>query len=76
MKDLHSALKTSVIQEADGSGFRFKHVRLQYAKDDFLDTLHVQPSSYSSAGLQGTDLLSLHRFSSRSLRVSHGRVLR
>lgn len=62
MKDLHSALKTSIIQEADASGFRFKHVRLQYAKDDFLDTLHVHPSSYSSAGLQSTDLLSYMGF--------------
>lgn len=62
MKDLHSALKTSIIQEVDASGFRFKHVRLQYAKDDFLDTLHVQPSSYSSAGLQSTDLLSFMGF--------------
>ena len=62
MRDLHSALKTSIIQEDDSSGFRFKHVRLQYAKDDFLDTLHVQPSSYSSAGLQSTDLLSFIGF--------------
>ncbi len=62
MRDLHSALKTSIIQEADTSGFRFKHVQLQYAKDDFLDTLHVQPSSYSSAGLQSTDLLSFMGF--------------
>jgi len=62
MKDLHSALKTSIIQEIDTPGFRFKHVRLQYAKDDFLDTLHVQPSSYSSAGLQSTDLLNLMGF--------------
>lgn len=62
MRDLHSALKTSIVEAADSSGFRLKHVRLQYAKDDFLDTLHVQPSSFSSAGLQSTDLLSLIGF--------------
>lgn len=62
MKDLHAALKTTVIQEVDASGFRIKHVRLQYARDDFLDTIHVQPSSYSSAGLQSTDLLSFMGF--------------
>jgi hypothetical protein len=62
MKDLHAALKSTIVQEVDASGFRIKHVRLQYAKDDFLDTLHVQPSSYSTAGLQGTDLLSFIGF--------------
>ena len=62
MGDLHSALKTSIIQEADTSGFHFKHVRLQYGKDDLVDTLHVRPSSYYSGGLQSTDLLSFMGF--------------
>jgi len=62
MKDLHAALKTTIVQQVDASGFRIKHVRLQYTKDDFLDTLHVQPSSYSTAGLQSTDLLSFMGF--------------
>jgi len=62
MRDLHSALKTTIIQEANTSIFHSKHVRLQYGKDDFLDTLHVRPLSYSTAGLQSTDLLSFIGF--------------
>jgi hypothetical protein len=62
MRDLHSALKTTMVQEANISGFHFKHVRLQHGKDDFVDTLHIRPTSYTSAGLQSTDLLSFMGF--------------
>ena len=62
MRNLHTALKTSVIQDVAESGFNFKHVRLQNGKDDFVNTLHVRPNSYTSSGLQSTDLLSLAGF--------------
>jgi hypothetical protein len=62
MMELHSALKTKVIQEASESGLHLKHVRLQHGKDDFLDTLHIRPTSWSSDGLQSTDLLSFLGF--------------
>jgi hypothetical protein len=60
--DLHSALKTQVIADFRNQTTRFVQVRLQYGKDQFTETLHVSPSSYTSAGLQLTDLLSLVGF--------------
>jgi hypothetical protein len=57
MRDLHAALKTFILKEFQEGGIHYKAVRLQYGKDDFLDSLHACPSSYSTAGLQTTDLL-------------------
>jgi hypothetical protein len=62
VSDLHSALKTTVIQDVSESGLNLKHVRLQNGKDNFLDTLHVRPSSYTTSGLQSTDLLNFIGF--------------
>ncbi len=62
MRDLHSALKTTVIQEVNEGGIRYKAVHLQYGKDDSVDSLHASPSSYTLAGLQTTDLLSFLGF--------------
>lgn len=62
MRDLHSALKTSVIQEFQEGGIRYKIVRLQNGKDDFTDSLHANPSSFSLSGLQTTDILSFLGF--------------
>lgn len=63
MPDLHSALKTVVIGDLVEGGIHFLHVRLQNGKDTFVDTLHAKPNSYSTAGIQTTDLLSLIGFS-------------
>ena len=62
MRDLHSALKTIVLQEVHEGGIRYKAIRLQYGKDDFVDSLHANPSSFTTAGLQTTDLLSFLGF--------------
>ena len=62
MNDLHSALKTTVVQDVSAPGLNFKHVRLQNGKDDFLDTLHVRPNSWTTSGLQSSDLLSFAGF--------------
>ncbi|RJR51739.1 MAG: TIR domain-containing protein [Desulfobacteraceae bacterium] len=62
MGDLHAALKTTIIQEASVPGLQFKHVRLQNGKDDFLDTLHVHPNSWTTSGLQSSDLLNFAGF--------------
>jgi len=70
MRDLHSALKTTVLQEIHEGGIRYKVVRLQYGKDDFVDSLHANPASFSTAGLQATDLLHFLGFS-RSLCAFH-----
>ncbi len=70
--DLHSALKTSVEIEVSASGMDFKHVRLQNGKDDFEDTVHVYPNSWSSAGIQTTDFLKFLGFSRSSCAFGHG----
>lgn len=70
MKDLHSALKTTIIQEIHEGGIRYKAVRLQYGKDDFIDSLHANPSSFSTAGLQTTDIFHFLGFK-RSLCAFH-----
>lgn len=62
MRDLHSALKTIVLQEVHEGGIRYKAIRLQHGKDDFVDSLHANPSSFTTAGLQTTDLLSFLGF--------------
>lgn len=61
--DLHSALKTTVVAEVTEAGIHYKQVRLQHGKDDFLETLHARPSSYSTAGIQATDFLHFVGFS-------------
>lgn len=71
MTSLHSALKTTVIGNHAGNGINYILVRLQNAKDDFADTLHARPNSYSTSGFQTTDFLSLLGFS-RSRCAFHG----
>lgn len=57
MRDLHSALKTTVLQDFQEGGIHYKQVRLQAGKSDFVDTIHARPSSWTMSGLQSTDLL-------------------
>ena len=61
--DLHSALKTTVVAEVTEAGIHYKQVRLQHGKDDFLETLHARPSSFTTAGIQTTDFLHFLGFS-------------
>lgn len=63
MKNLHSALKTTVVSSHNGDGINYILVRLQNGKDDFIETLHARPNAYSSSGFQTTDFLSLLGFS-------------
>ena len=62
MTDLHSALKTSVLSSHTDAGIHYLLVRLQNGKDDYLDTLHARPNTWSTAGFQSTDFLSLIGF--------------
>lgn len=62
MSDLHTALKTTEIARIQVGGIEFAQVRLQHGRDQFEETLHARPNSYSTAGLQRTDLLSLIGF--------------
>jgi hypothetical protein len=57
--DLHSALRTTVLQEVGDGGVSYKVVRLQKGRNEFMETLHAKPSSFSTAGLQTTDFLNL-----------------
>ncbi len=59
--DLHSALRTEEI-DSTSHGLSLKLVRLQQGKDLFSYSLHAFPDSYSSAGLQTTDLLAFLGF--------------
>lgn len=58
VRDPHSALKTEVITKANAEGLEVVLVRLQWGKDDVGFSLHVNPTQFSTSGLQSTDLLS------------------
>lgn len=57
-RDLHSALKTDVIASAEGRGVQFKLVELQWSKDDIAYSVHANPTTFSSSGLQTAELLA------------------
>lgn len=61
-RDLHAALKTSVLATASSGGTQFIQVRLQNGKDDVIETLHGRPNAWTSAGIQETDWLSFLSF--------------
>jgi Uncharacterized protein containing a TIR (Toll-Interleukin 1-resistance) domain len=57
-RDTHAALKQDVVSKVNRDGFEIALARLQWGKDEIGFSLHVNPSSYTSAGLQRTDFLS------------------
>ena len=60
--DHHSALVSEQVSEASGAGVKFVMAKLQWGKDDFGYSLHAEPSSFSSYGMQTTDFLNLLGF--------------
>jgi hypothetical protein len=56
-RDHHAALKTEVVASASGPLIQAKVARLFWGKNDFALSLHVRPGSYTTSGLQTTDLL-------------------
>src|SRR5882757_10130297 len=56
-RDPHSALKSEIVRKINTGYLEFVLVRLQWGKDDIGYSLHVNPSSFTSAGLQTTDFL-------------------
>lgn len=56
--DRHSALLSEKISQASGAGVKFVTAKLQWGKDDFGYSLHAEPSSFSSYGMQTTDFLN------------------
>lgn len=59
--DLHSALRTEEI-DSTTQGLGLKLVRLQHGRERFSYSLHAFPNTFSTAGLQTTDLLSFLGF--------------
>lgn len=62
-RDTHSALKSEVIKKANAGHLELVLVRQQWGKDDTAFSLHANPSSYTTAGLQTTDFLGFLGFS-------------
>jgi len=62
MDNLHSALKTEVVNQTNAEGVQVLLVRLQHGKDQILHSLHVRPTSFSTYGVQMTDLLAILGF--------------
>ncbi len=56
-RDPHSALKSEVVKKINAGHIEIALARLQWGKDDKAWNLHVNPTSFSSAGLQTTDWL-------------------
>lgn len=60
--DFHSALKTEEIASVDASGTQLKLVKLVQGRERSTLTLHANPTSFSTYGLQTTDVLSILGF--------------
>jgi hypothetical protein len=56
-KDHHTALRTEVLGKINAGYIEIVLAKLQSGKDDVAFTLHVNPSAFTSGGLQTTDWL-------------------
>jgi hypothetical protein len=61
-KDHHTALRTEVLEKINAGYIEIALAKLQWGKDDVAFTLHVNPSAFTSSGLQTTDWLRLLGF--------------
>lgn len=61
-RDLHSALKTEVLDKISHDGLEAALVRLQWSKADYGFSLHVRPNSFTMSGTQRADLLDFIGF--------------
>lgn len=57
-RDHHLALKAEAIAKVNAGPIEIVVAKLQWGKDDKTFTLHVNPTSFSTAGLQTTDWLA------------------
>ena len=53
----HTALLSEEVSKASASGVNFLVAKLQWGKDDVGYSLHAEPTSYSTYGMQTTDFL-------------------
>jgi hypothetical protein len=56
-REPHSALKSDIVSKTSVGYLEVVLARLQWGKDDIGFSLHVNPSAFSSAGIQTTDFL-------------------
>ena len=61
-KDHHTALRTEVLGKISAGYIEIVLAKLQWGKDDLAFTLHVNPTAFTSGGLQTTDWLRLLGF--------------
>jgi hypothetical protein len=61
-KDNHTALRAEVLCKINVGYIEIVLAKLQWSKDDVAFTLHVNPSAFTSSGLQTTDWLRLLGF--------------
>ena len=64
-RDPHAALKRDVVARVNREGFEAVLARLQWGKGDVAYSLHANPSSFSTSGLQKTDFLAYLGFERR-----------
>ena len=57
-RDPHAALKQEVVARTNREGFEAVLARLQWGKEDVAFSLHANPSSFGTFGLQKTDFLA------------------
>lgn len=62
--DLHAGLKTEIVGKADADSTQLVLVKIIRSKDNSIQTLHANPTSFSFSGLQTEDVLSIIGFES------------
>ena len=60
--DLHTALKTEIVESLDEGGIQLVLVRLVYGRDSSIMSLHANPHTFSLSGMQTADVLTLLGF--------------
>jgi TIR domain len=65
-RDPHQALKTEVIGQARSTHIELRLAKLQWGKVDIGFSLHAIPHTFSTAGIQATDFLSMVGFARAS----------
>lgn len=71
-KDFHSSLRTEGLGSTEGGGFHLALARLRWSKDNVACSLHASPSTFSSAGVQRTDMLNYLAFQRTACPFHHG----
>ena len=61
-RDPHAALQTEIVASARSSDVQALIARLRWSKSDEGYSIHVAPSTYTTAGFQSTDLLAYMGF--------------